>query len=211
MGVGEPKGVLERYVTIRDILFKIERDDNYRSGTSDYTVKYKQNPSQKSEDILITVGVRSYGFDLYAFYNFLKTPESRGLGLEILCFVLKTIFDDKPWEKLQFPTPKTIDLLALGGGPQSKEKNPSTEENMQQLIQYYKHLGFERSENGDEDPKRDKRDGVFMTQDVKNFLTRTCAKFSTTLAKTAEIMGVGGSQTIYAERRPECHAGGCGL
>jgi hypothetical protein len=207
--------VLERYVTIRDIQFKIERDDNYRSGTSDYTVKYKRDESQKSEDILITVGVRSYGFDLYAFYNFLKTPESRGLGLEILCFVLKTIFDDAPWEKLQFRRPNTIDLLALGGGPQSKEKNPLTVENMQQLIQYYQHLGFERSDKSFQDEhqlRRDKRDGVFMTQDVRKFLTRTCAKYATTLAKKAEILGVGGSQTIYVERKPECYSvGGCGL
>jgi hypothetical protein len=206
---------LERYVLIRDIRFKIVRHDNYKTDTSDYSVKYKRDESQKSEDILITIGVRSYGFDLYAFYNFLKTPESRGLGLEILCFVLKTIFDDAPWDKLKFRRPNSIDLLALGGGPQSKEKNPQSVENMQQLVQYYRYLGFERSEAGTRDDRQlklDKRNGVFMTQDVQKFLTRTCAKFATTLAKTAEIMGVGGSQTIYALKKPECYsAGGCGL
>jgi hypothetical protein len=195
-------------VTIRDIQFLITRRDNYVNRDSEYTVKYKQNPSQQGSDIYIKLTVLQYAFDLHAFYNLLGSPASRGLGLEILCFILKTVFEDEPWKALGYSRPDTIDLLAYGGGPQSSAKKPVDTESVQHLVQYYEKLGFVRdrkSAEGEEGKALDMKNGVFMEQNVDAFLQGTCTtKYATTLAKKAEIIGVGGSQTVYEPRVPEC-------
>jgi hypothetical protein len=209
--IGEPSGrretVLERYVTIRDITFKITRVDSYVNGQSEYTIRYKQTEGQPGNDIYIKLTLLNYAFDLHAFYNLLGTPESRGLGLELLCFILKTVFEDEPWKVLGFARPDTIDLLAFGGGPQSNSKKPLDPESVQNLVSYYERLGFRRDKKSAasvEQKALDMKNGVFMEQSVDAFLQGACSKFATTLAKKAEIIGVGGSQTVYQEQVPVC-------
>ncbi len=212
--IGEPSKVRElkvdRVVTIRDIQFQISRHDRYTDAESNYTLRYKRNPSQEGSDIYITLSILQVAFDLHAFYNLLGTPESRGLGLELLCFMLKTVFEDEPWKALGFARPDTIDLLAYGGGPQSNSKKPISVEGMQTLVQYYERLGFRRTDPEKSDKHQDLINGVYMDQSVDSFLQNTCyTKFATTLAKKAEIIGVGGIQTLYKPEVPKCTGASC--
>jgi hypothetical protein len=79
-------------------------------------------------------------------YNLLEAPEMRGIAIEIICYILKRMKNEAPWEDHGcFTEPTVFIIRAFGGGPASRSKE-ATGKSVRKLTRYYEKWGFLRSE-----------------------------------------------------------------
>ena len=97
-------------------------------------------------DLYIEAYVNPIFFYVSYFYNLFKGDDSlRGIGRELLCLLFNIINQEKAWQEERhfFHRPDTIELLAFGGGPQSRTQEVSNSDvQIRELVDYYTRLGF---------------------------------------------------------------------
>ena len=82
---------------------------------------------------------------LEILYNLLTADEMRGSATEMLCYILNTMMNEKPWEEHGVQDiPLEFSLSAFGGGPGSLSTE-GTAEGIRRLVRYYRRLGFQRT------------------------------------------------------------------